>query len=449
MRVNTFLITAALSLAIFISSLVYFAGDYFLDGILHSPTHVLRHDPDGTVTFLLLGTGDADHTSPDLTDAIMIVNLHLKKPPSASLLSVPRDLLMINKKQESEGKINSLYAALKSNALRNSPKPTLDEASLQSLEGTKQYFSERLSLPIHYVVKLDFSAFEKAIDLVGGVEIFVPKDIVDYSFPLDNTTVGEWRIGKGMHTLSGKEALRYARSRHSTTDFDRSARQQLIMKAFLTALKQSLLRDPRSLLSLYSLFSAHIVTDLTSDEVIAIARATRILTPDRIIAMQLNFYTGGDVQKPQHAGMLYSPPSALFGSASVLLPVAVSPALDDWSQIRILASYLASHAEYYFDNHSIDIVSSRTAQALELRNELIRYGFSAEVRRHSGETLSDSDAFLCARQISAREFADFLSKEVGIRVSASCPSIDSLSGSVLISLGSRYRFTPIAIQKMQ
>ncbi|HBY75354.1 TPA: hypothetical protein DEG21_05965, partial [Patescibacteria group bacterium] len=34
-----------------------------------------------------------------------------------------------------------------------------------------------------------------------------------------------------MQTLDGKTALKYARSRHSTSDFDRSLRQQLVIKA--------------------------------------------------------------------------------------------------------------------------------------------------------------------------------------------------------------------------
>ena len=47
---------------------------------------------------------------------------------------------------------------------------------------------------------------------------------------------GEWstlNYPKGTYRLNGVEALRIARSRHGSNDFDRSHRQQLILEAFM------------------------------------------------------------------------------------------------------------------------------------------------------------------------------------------------------------------------
>jgi anionic cell wall polymer biosynthesis LytR-Cps2A-Psr (LCP) family protein len=44
------------------------------------------------------------------------------------------------------------------------------------------------------------------------------------------------QIDEGKQIMDGNTALNYARSRHSTSDFDRSRRQQIVIKALLNKL---------------------------------------------------------------------------------------------------------------------------------------------------------------------------------------------------------------------
>jgi LCP family protein required for cell wall assembly len=97
----------------------------------------------------------------------------------------------------------------------------------------------------HYLV-VDFRGFQKIVDVLGGVEVDVPHDLIDRMYPVDGqdryTTL---IIRSGPQYFDGSTALKYARSRHSTSDFDRSERQQIIIKAIKErALSAGFLTNP-------------------------------------------------------------------------------------------------------------------------------------------------------------------------------------------------------------
>jgi polyisoprenyl-teichoic acid--peptidoglycan teichoic acid transferase len=97
----------------------------------------------------------------------------------------------------------------------------------------------------HYLV-VDFRGFQKIVDVLGGVEVDVPHDLIDRMYPVDGqdryTTL---IIRMGLQHFDGSTALKYARSRHSTSDFDRSERQQAIIKAIKEkALSAGFLTNP-------------------------------------------------------------------------------------------------------------------------------------------------------------------------------------------------------------
>src|SRR6202022_3604491 len=85
---------------------------------------------------------------------------------------------------------------------------------------------------IDYWVGVDFKAFRDVVNALGGVQLNVPTPLDDPYFPAGETT-GYMHIhfNAGPQQLNGERALEYARSRETTTDFDRSRRQQAIMLA--------------------------------------------------------------------------------------------------------------------------------------------------------------------------------------------------------------------------
>lgn len=140
-----------------------------------------------------------------LTDTIIVASIN----PSIqriSLISVPRDLYYGGRK------INELYT----------------KYGIEKLEGA---IKEVTSLPIDKYVVFDFEALIKMVDVIGGIDMTLEKDLIDESYPGPNNSYIKVAFKKGSQHMDGDTALKYARSRKSTTDFDRSRRQQEIIRA--------------------------------------------------------------------------------------------------------------------------------------------------------------------------------------------------------------------------
>jgi LCP family protein required for cell wall assembly len=81
-----------------------------------------------------------------------------------------------------------------------------------------------------YVV-VDFNAFTRVIDLIGGINVNVPYTINDPEYPDMNFGYDPFYITAGWHQMDGATALKYARSRHGSDDIDRGQRQQQVLYA--------------------------------------------------------------------------------------------------------------------------------------------------------------------------------------------------------------------------
>jgi len=173
----------------------------------------LQGEADGRVNILLIGMGGTGHKGGLLTDTIMVLSI---KPEAkqAALLSIPRDLY-VPIPGAGSAKINSAHALGEQRETGTGP------ALAKSVVGTV------LDLPIHYYIRVDFAGFTKLIDAVDGLDINVEKAIADPFYP-DERTEGyaPFYLKAGPKHMDGKLALKYARSRETTSDFDRARRQQ-------------------------------------------------------------------------------------------------------------------------------------------------------------------------------------------------------------------------------
>ena len=179
----------------------------------------LRGEGDSRINILLLGVGGPGHDGPYLTDSIMIASIN-PRDLSVALLSIPRDLF-VPVKNFGSLKVNSIYT-------------TGEDAGITGggAELLKQTLADVFDIPIHYYALLDFNGFTKAIDAIGGINISVPEDLYDPLYPAKNDDgYDPFSIKKGSYLMAGELALKYARSRETTSDFDRAKRQQMIMMA--------------------------------------------------------------------------------------------------------------------------------------------------------------------------------------------------------------------------
>ncbi len=155
---------------------------------------------DSTPARLALGLGK-------LTDSIIVLSVSPDRT-KVSMISFPRDIVDIplGNGQTWRSKINGIpyYKG---------------EATM------KAALSATLRQPIDYYVEVNMGDFSALVDAIGGVDVNVPKTIVDPSI--------HFSIIAGERHLDGALALGFARSRHTTSDWDRAARQQLLVSAII------------------------------------------------------------------------------------------------------------------------------------------------------------------------------------------------------------------------
>jgi LCP family protein required for cell wall assembly len=95
--------------------------------------------------------------------------------------------------------------------------------------GLKEILGSLYGLDIKYFVEVNFDGFKKVIDALGGVTINVQVPVLDDNFPQAGGNRLRLFVPAGIQHMTGHEALDYARSRKSTSDFERAARQQRVL----------------------------------------------------------------------------------------------------------------------------------------------------------------------------------------------------------------------------
>jgi LCP family protein required for cell wall assembly len=125
------------------------------------------------------------------------------------------------------GKINAYWAAV---STRTDFYPSIPGiAGGPGYNGLKSVLGNLYGLDIKYFVEVNFEGFKKIVDALGGVTINVQIPVVDDHFPGARGDLQRLYIPAGMQHMDGAAALRYARSRHTSSDFDRGARQQRVL----------------------------------------------------------------------------------------------------------------------------------------------------------------------------------------------------------------------------
>ncbi len=172
------------------------------------------------VTILLMGLDYRDWTvgeGPPRTDSMMLLTLD-PVGRTAGMLSIPRDLWVEIPGGFGYGKINTAYQLGEAYEMPGGgPGLAID---------TVEKF---LGVDIHFYAQIDFGAFERFIDEIGGVKINVTEEITIDRLGGDDIPL---TLQPGVQTLPGDIALGYIRTRKTAGgDFDRSRRQQEVIMA--------------------------------------------------------------------------------------------------------------------------------------------------------------------------------------------------------------------------
>ena len=234
---------------------------------------ILKGELSDRINVLILGMGGAQHEGPYLTDSIILASV---KPSShqIALLSIPRDLYVPIPKYGWQ-RINF------ANALGVA-------RSKDGGELASKVVSDILCVPIHYWVRADFQIFKELVNELGGLEIEVDNDFVDYKFPGLNYESRIVSFDAGSQTMDGDRALQFVRSRHGgngeNSDFARSKRQQKVLIAIANkVLDQDILTHPQKILSFYNILQNNISSNLDISQIIKMARLASYTPLENII----------------------------------------------------------------------------------------------------------------------------------------------------------------------
>lgn len=311
---------------------------------------------DNRVNVLLLGNAGGSHAGAHLTDSIIFASYNLKTH-KVVLVSIPRDLWV----DSTKSKINAVYEI----GAKRFPE---DKGGLKFAEDK---IDDIIGIPLHYGVRLNFSGFAKAIDLVEGIEVEVPKTFDDYNYPIEGKeddlcgmtekeidlteeelkelTIGgnpinlkagknkvivnledkiatssadfacrfeHIRFEQGLLHMEGTQALKFVRSRMGTngegSDFARSRRQQLVLQAFRQkVLSLETLFNIQKITGLVDTFGDTVETDIPVERLLDFYRLVKKV--DNVSSLVL-----GDLG--QGKSVLINPPPSDYGGAYVLIP---------------------------------------------------------------------------------------------------------------------------------
>jgi LCP family protein required for cell wall assembly len=248
----------------------------------------------GRITVLVMGIDrrpGEDFQS--LTDTMMVVSLN-PLDNTASIMNIPRDFFAEIPGVNGRRRINTAFNIGYGRGVRG---PAGGAAlAIETVE-------QNLAIVIDHYVLIDFTAFIHSVDAIGGVDIDVPKDIYDASYPTMNFGYEVFAVSAGANHFDGQTALKYARTRHGDTDFGRSMRQQQVImavrdKVFDLGVEELLFQFP----ILYAEVSEGVRTDLALSDMYSLAMIARSMPRENIKTVVLDYnhfynYTTPDGQQ--------------------------------------------------------------------------------------------------------------------------------------------------------
>jgi LCP family protein required for cell wall assembly len=225
--------------------------------------------PDGVTNILLLGN-DGNEVQSGRTDTIIILSIN-HHTQTASMLSLPRDLYVYIP----EWTMNRINTALPHGHGVAYGEAENDDPGSGGGRLIKDTILYNFGIEIDYYARIGFQTFQDAVNYLGGVEIVVNCPLTDWRLKelgLDPAVEENWEqfeLETGVHEMDGDLALWYARSRRTTSDFDRNQRQQQLLQAMLSkGLNLDLLPQAPAI---WESFKGGVETDMPISEILSLA----------------------------------------------------------------------------------------------------------------------------------------------------------------------------------
>ena len=182
----------------------------------------LIEDSDEIINILLVGQDAREGESRQRSDAMILLTVNLNSN-NLTMTSFMRDLY-VEIPEHGSNRLNAAYA--------------MGGADLLNLTLLKNF-----GIVVDANIEVDFQGFMKAIDTVGGIDVELSQDEVNFLQANGNwgvsNSAGTWNLKVGKNHLTGDQALAYCRDRFSdgTADFGRTQRQRKVLSALINKCK--------------------------------------------------------------------------------------------------------------------------------------------------------------------------------------------------------------------
>lgn len=281
---------------------------------------------DGRTNILLAGysADDPNHGGADLTDSIMVLSLDAKND-NAVMISIPRDLY-VDIPGHGYAKINAAYEYGEWGKFSEAGYPA---GGMGLLEKT---VTQNFGIGFNYYALINYTAFRQTVDAVGGVTVTIKSTDPDGLYDPN----ANLRLPNGTVQLNGQQALDLARARGAgygsyglgRGDFDRTANQQLILRALKDKISStSTITNPLKVVELANALGDNVKTDLTLGEMQTLYSEGAGLKDSSITSLTLNNYNGENLLRSYRTR----------DGQSALVPAA---GVDDYSRIRSVITVL-------------------------------------------------------------------------------------------------------------
>jgi LCP family protein required for cell wall assembly len=347
---------------------------------------------------LLLGLDSRGEGSTKNTDTMIVLSLDPVNR-TAAMLSMPRDIY-INRPGMLVDKINAAYAV---------GGPDLARRVVEDLLGIR----------LNAYALVDFEAFNKIINAAGGVIVDVKRPLRDESYPTVDYGIERLDITAGPQLMDGATALRYARSRHDTNDYNRAQRQQQVLGALRTKFTEGDLL--RSLPGIVDNVGSVVQTNFDPANVLPLARfGTGI--EGAAIRSEVLYPCGGSYP---HCELQVSAGDRGF----YLIP--------DLAKVRDLAASIFYDPHVKEEGASIELrsVGARGGVAQSLADRLAERSFSVSLVSDG----STARSAVLVRNGAKRYTADELARQLGGLPVDSLPAGEQTGADILVRVGSDFR----------
>ena len=292
---------------IMISSLKYLENPVDISNTIESnldipdnlPVILDKYSNSSSTTFVVIGSHENN------ADTIILVHADgISK--NITLIAIPRDLYY------QDNKINDYY---------------------RTYGGDKfiEVLSDITGLSIEGYIAVDMYAFIDLINILGGIDITLQADLIDPTYMVRDN--GEWSTlyyTKGNHHLNGIESLRITRSRHTSSDFGRTSRQQLVLQGIKDKMGALDITDLGTILELFTTLKKYLDTNFSSMEMLSLFVKYKDATLNRkqgLSTFNVLYNTYTNIYKLKDKSKQYE--EGFYRGYWILLPRK-----DDWNVIK-------------------------------------------------------------------------------------------------------------------